>query len=109
MFGYVLPCQDELKVRELRNTGHITVACADALKSYGFMGQLSLNYDMAFLGMLLTALYEPDVLVQDIRCIAHPAHKQLVKKSVYLKYAADMNILLSYFKCEDDWHDEHKV
>ena len=47
--------------------------------------------------------------MQDIRCIAHPAHKQLVKQSVYLKYAADMNILLSYFKCEDDWHDEHKV
>lgn len=73
------------------------------------MGQLSLNYDMAFLGMLLTALYEPDVLVQDIRCIAHPAHKQLVKQSDYLKYAADMNILLSYYKCEDDWNDEHKL
>ena len=110
MFGYVLPCQDELKVRELREyRSYYCGLCRCLKESYGFMGQLSLNYDMAFLGMLLTALYEPDVLVQDIRCIAHPAHKQLVKQSVYLKYAADMNILLSYFKCEDDWHDEHKV
>lgn len=110
LFGYVLPCHDELKVRELREYRAYYCGLCRCLKdSYGFTGQISLNYDMAFLGMLLTALYEPDVLVQDIRCIAHPAHRQMVKRSVYLEYAADMNILLSYFKCEDDWHDEHKI
>lgn len=110
MFGYVLPFQDELKVRELREyRAYYCGLCRCLKEGYGFTGQLSLNYDMAFLGMLLTALYEPDVLVQDIRCIAHPAHKHLVKRSVYLKYAADMNILLSYFKCKDDWNDEHKI
>lgn len=57
--------------------------------------------------MLLTALYEPNVTEECCRCIAHPAHKHLSKRSVYVSYAADMNILLTYYKCMDDWKDEH--
>lgn len=110
LFGYVFPCQDELKVRELREyRAYYCGLCRCLKKSYGFMGQLSLTYDMAFLGILLTALYEPDITVQDIRCMVHPAHKHMVKKSFYLEYAADMNVLLSYYKCMDDWNDEHRL
>ncbi|MFG6394263.1 MAG: hypothetical protein K1W24_08845 [Lachnospiraceae bacterium] len=110
MFGYVLPFQDVLKVCELREyKAYYCGLCRCLKEGYGFTGQLSLNYDMAFLGLLLTSLYEPDIPIQTVRCIAHLAHKHMVKKPVYLKYAADMNILLSYYKCVDDWNDEHKI
>lgn len=108
MFGYVLPWQDEMKVRELREyRAYYCGLCRCLKESYGFTGQLSLNYDLAFLGLLLTALYEPDVTEEYCRCIAHPAHRHLSKQSVYVRYAADMNILLTYCKCMDDWKDAH--
>jgi len=105
-----MPWQDELKVRELREyRAYYCGLCQCLRDGYGLAGQLSLNYDLSFLGMLLTALYEPDVTVKCCRCIAHPAHKHLAKQSVYVRYAADMNILLTYYKCMDDWEDEHKL
>lgn len=109
MFGYVIPRNDELKVRELREyRAYYCGLCSCLGGNYGFTGQLSLTYDMTFLCMLLSALYEPGISVQNVRCVAHPAHKHLSKQSVYTKYAADMNILLAYYKCIDDWKDEHK-
>lgn len=110
MFGYVLPWQDELKVRELREyRAYYCGLCRCLKKSYGVTGQISLSYDLTFLGMLLTALYEPDVTEEYCRCVMHPAHKHLSKQSLYVRYAADMNILLTYYKCIDDWKDEHKL
>ncbi len=110
MFGYVLPWQDELKVRELREyRAYYCGLCRCLKKSYGIAGQISLSYDLAFLGMLLTALYEPDVTEEYCRCALHPTHKHLSKYSVYVKYAADMNLLMTYYKCKDDWNDEHKL
>lgn len=109
MFGYVLPWQDELKVRELREyRAYYCGLCSCLKKNYGLIGQLSLNYDLTFLGILLTALYEPNIREEYCRCIAHPVHKHLLKQSIYVQYAADMNILLTYYKCMDDWQDEHK-
>lgn len=109
MFGYVIPFRDELKVCELKEYQSYYCGLCRCLKDgYGITGQFALNYDMTFLGMLLTALYEPDESVRNIRCIAHPAHRHPAKQSVYLRYAADMDILLAYYKCMDDWNDEHK-
>lgn len=107
MFGYVLPWQDELKVRELKEyRAYYCGLCRCLKESYGITGQISLNYDLAFLGMLLTSLYEPDITQEYTRCIAHPTHSHLSKQSIYVRYAADMNILLTYYKCIDDWEDE---
>ncbi len=107
MFGYVLPWQDELKVRELKEyKAYYCGLCRCLKESYGITGQISLNYDLAFLGMLLTALYEPDITQECSRCIAHPTHNHISKQSIYVRYAADMNILLTYYKCMDDWKDE---
>ena len=30
-------------------------------------------------------------------------------RSAVTEYAADMNLLLTYYKCKDDWQDEHKI
>lgn len=78
-------------------------------EAVSFFRRLSLNYDMAFLGLLLTSLYEPESQKNMHRCILHPGRKRLVIQNQYLDYAADMNILLTYYKCMDDWRDEHDL
>ncbi len=35
--------------------------------------------------------------------------KQPVRRNTVTEYAADMNVLLTYYKCRDDWEDEKKV
>ena len=110
MFGYVLPDRKELKIRELEvYQGYYCGLCMALKKRYHFLGRLSLNYDMTFLALLLTSLYEPENQKSMHRCILHPARKRQVVQNQYLDYAADMNILLTYYKCMDDWKDEHDL
>ena len=69
---------------------------------------MTLTYDMTFLVILLTGLYEPDTKTEMVRCIAHPMQKHAAKTNEFTEYAAAINMLLSYYKCEDDWADEHR-
>ena len=32
-----------------------------------------------------------------------------MRRNVVSDYVADMNVLLTYYKCMDDWYDEKKV
>ena len=59
--------------------------------------------------LLLEGLYEPEVQEGKTRCVIHPFIKHPVRKSVFTGYASDMNIMLSYYKCLDDWNDEHRI
>ena len=72
-------------------------------------GQISLTYDMTFVILLLSGLYEPPTRKGTTRCIIHPVRKQPVRKNAITEYAADMNVFLAYYKCEDDWKDEKKL
>ena len=109
MFGYVLPERGELKIRELEVYQSYYCGLCQALKKrHRLLGRLSLNYDMTFLGMLLTALYEPEEHRESCRCMVHPMRKHAAMRNEWIDYAADMNILLTYYKCIDDWADEHK-
>ena len=78
-------------------------------KRCGMSGQLTLSYDMTFLVMMLTSLYEPVDNRDRKRCIAHPMKKQCCISNEYTEYVADMTVLLSYYKCQDDWEDEKKL
>ena len=69
----------------------------------------ALSYDMTFLIVLLTgALREPKTIAGETRCIAHPLEKHPTKINEYTDYAASMNLILSYYKCKDDWTDEQE-
>lgn len=110
MFGYIIPNYDELKVRELKEYRQYYCGLCRCLKErYGLKGQITLTYDMTFLGLLLTSLYEPEITRKSCRCVVHPLSRHEYVKSEHLNYAADMNVLLTYYKCMDDWKDEHKV
>ncbi len=110
MFGYVTVNAKELKVREYDDyKAWYCGLCNSLHKSYGRVGQITLNYDMTFLIYLLNGLYEPKVKEFTGNCILHPIRKRHFKQTEVSKYAADMNILLAWYKLVDDWDDEKKI
>lgn len=109
MFGYIVINKPELKIKDFDIYSSFYCGLCQCLhKKYGRVGQITLNYDLTFLAILLSALYEPDNTQHKIRCFMHPLHKRVVVDDPYMEYAADMTILLTYLKCEDDWMDNHK-
>lgn len=110
MFGYIVVNQQEMKFKEFDEYHRYYCGLCKALKDeQGAKGQLSLSYDMTFLVLLLTGLYEPEEEKGARRCVVHPAAKHEYIKNVFSDYAADMNLILTYYKCLDDWQDEKKV
>ena len=110
MFGYVTVNEKELKVREYEEYQSWYCGLCNTLhKNYGRSGQMTLNYDMTFLIYLLNGLYEPEVREFTGKCIPHPIKKRVFRQTEISSYAADMNILLAWYKLLDDWDDEKKI
>ena len=110
MLGYVVVNKPELKFREFDvYRAYYCGLCHSLSKRHGLSGQLTLSYDMTFLVILLSSLYEPEHSVTSKRCIVHPLKRQNIISSEFTDYVADMNVILSYFKCLDDWHDDRSV
>lgn len=110
MFGYVVVNKPELKFKEYDIYHSYYCGLCKVLKEkYGARAQISLNFDLNFISILLSGLYEPETKVEQRRCIVHPMKKHLTRYNECVDYAAKMTIVLTYFKCEDDWQDERKV
>ena len=109
MFGYVVVNQPEMKFKDFDvYKSFYCGLCRELREKYGITGQISLTYDMTFVILLLSGLYEPKTKKGTTRCILHPVCKQTVRKNEITEYAADMNLILTYYKCVDDWKDERK-
>lgn len=110
MFGYIVVHKPELKVREYETyRASYCGLCRSLKKRHGRLGQMTLSFDMTFLALLLTGLYEPQTATGQGRCLAHPMQKHHYRENPYFDYAADMNVLLTYYKCLDDWKDDRKL
>lgn len=110
MFGYVVVNKPELKIKEFREyRSYYCGLCKSLKRKGGIKGQISLSYDMTFLAMLLSLLYEPTQEEVLERCAAHFIEKQQIKKNEMIDYVADMNLMLTWYKCRDDFRDEGKV
>ena len=110
MFGYIVLNKPEIKFKDFDEYRSFYCGlCRELREKYGPAGQISLTYDMTFVILLLDGLYEPGIRKGTTRCIMHPVNKQIVRKSIITEYAADMNLLLTYYKCMDDWNDERKI
>ena len=109
MFGYVIINQGEMKIKDYETyRSYYCGLCRSLKEAGGRRSQLTLSYDMTFLVLALTALYELEPEEKLCRCIAHPAKKHLERRNAVSDYCADMNIILTYYKCMDDWDDEKK-
>ena len=110
MFGYVTVNKPEIKFKDFDvYRSFYCGLCRELRERYGIPGQISLTYDMTFVVILLSALHEPHTQKGSTRCIIHPVCKQPVRRNTVTEYAADMNVLLTYHKCRDDWEDEKKA
>ncbi len=110
MFGYVIVNKGDMKFKEFDIYHSFYCGLCRSLKEkYGALGQLSLSYDMTFLVILLTSLYEPETIEGKTKCIAHPFENHMTRRNLFTDYGADMNVLFTYYKCMDDWNDDKKV
>lgn len=110
MFGYIVVNRPEMRIREFElYQSYYCGLCRSLKQRFGKRGQMTLSYDMTFLALLLTSLYEPKEISGSERCMAHPLAKHFYRQNEFTDYAADMNLLLSYEKCMDDWADERKL
>lgn len=110
MFGYITIHKDELKIKDYRTyRAYYCGLCRALGAQHGQFSRLSLTYDMTFLIILLTALYEPNTEENRQRCPLHPTHRQLSLQNEFTQYAADMNVLLAFYNSKDDWNDDKKV
>lgn len=110
MFGYITVDADNLKVKDYRRyEAFYCGICQELKEGYGRKGQFTLTYDMTFLAILLTGLYETSCQEEKHFCIAHPGRKRFCLRNRWTRYAADINILISYYNLLDDWEDEHSL
>lgn len=107
MFGYINVNQSEL-TEENRKAyqAYYCGLCRKLKTNCGTKGQMLLNYDMTFLIVLLTGLYELESESAEITCALHPTKKRTTWINEATAYAADMNLVLAYHNLIDDWKDE---
>ena len=109
MFGYVNAAWKELpKPRQSRFSQVYCGVCRRIREQSGQLSRLGLQYDAAFLGLLLMSLYEPEETTGPNACLLHPIAKRPWVDNDCIAYAADMNVALAYYKCLDDWQDDRK-
>jgi len=110
MLGYVTTEKQELKMREYEiYRGYYCGVCKSIGKRYGQIPRLALSYDAAFLAMVLASLNdEPDMPTKE-HCIIHPIKKNTAIRNEAIDYAADVMLILTWHKLQDDVNDEKKA
>lgn len=110
MFGYLVAATELLEEQQQRRYKALYCGlCRSLGENFGQSARLCLSYDLCFLLMLLSSLYEPQELEGKNRCPRHPFKEQDWASGEFSAYAANMTVALSYLKCLDDWQDEHKL
>lgn len=107
MFGYVVANKTGLSEQQLARYRAFYCGLCRALRTRcGQLGRMTLTYDMAFLVMLLSSLYEPETRTGANRCVPHPKTPQHWLQNEFTEYAADLNLALAYHNLLDDWQDD---
>ncbi len=110
MFGYITADPSQLEeAQRLRYSGCYCGLCRTLQRRQGLLGRMTLTYDMTFLVLVLSSLYEPEERQGMGRCPVHPLRRRPYWVSCFSEYAADLNVLLAWWNCLDDWQDEHKL
>ena len=107
MFGYIDINQKELSEESKKAyQAYYCGLCRKLKTNCGAKGQMLLDYDMTFLIVLLTGLYELENESSEMVCALHPTKKRTIWTNEATDYAADMNLILAYYNLIDDWKDD---
>ena len=110
MFGFLVADENLLEEEELRRYKACYCGlCRTISERHGTLPRASLSFDMTFLVLLLDSLYDPETDQGKNGCVLHPFSKREWKRSAFTEYAADMNVILSYYKALDDWEDDRNL
>ena len=108
MFGYVKINKMDLTFREYEHyRGYYCGLCKYLKDNHGEISRVSLNYDITFLILILTAVYKPKSTIIEEGCITNPFKKKKKIINEITEYAASMNVLLTYYKLEDNLKDDN--
>ena len=107
MFGYMNPSMDSLSEQEKDRYQQVYCGlCHTMGTQLGQRTRLTLSHDMTFIALLLMSLYEPSEELSHTGCPVHPLEKRTWSTNECIAYAADLNVILMYHKCLDDWNDD---
>ena len=109
MFGYLTPALNVLTDEQKNRYRLFYCGLCRSLERYGQKGRMTLSHDMTFLAILLSSLYDPACFDKSGRCALHPFRPGAWETSSMIGYAADMNLLLFYYKCLDSKKDENSL
>ena len=110
MFGYITADPGSLTQAEIdRYGGCYCGLCRCLSHRHGFCGRMTLTYDMTFLVLVLSSLYEPEETAGSGRCPVHPVKPRSYWQNRFTDYAADLNLMLAWWNCMDDWEDDKNV
>jgi len=110
MFGYLTACAQALGEEQAnRYKSFYCGVCMTLKRRHGQLSRLTLNYDLSFLVLLLGSLYEPEEEREESCCVVHPFKKQVKRCTPISVYASDMNLMLAYLKCLDNWQDDGSI
>ena len=109
MFGYIGVNRALLREEEkCIYRGFYCGLCRELGSLFGRKAQTLLNYDMTFLIVLLSGLYEPEERRKEFTCAMHPLRRKTSLSNEITEYAACMNVMLAYQNLVDDWKDQKK-
>lgn len=107
MFGLVVADIGALNEQDKKIYNSFYCGLCNSLgKNFGSFSRLTLNYDLTFLYLFLTSYFNENVEETTFRCGVHPLKKKNVYMNRYAEYCSCMNILLTYYKLQDDVDDE---
>ncbi len=110
MFGYIAANKPELKIKEYNVYRSYYCGLCKALGKKGRQcARLSLSYDMAFVYLFLSSLYEPKKTKKNEHCILHPVTRVMVTENKIADYTADMSVLMTYLNGRDDFKDRETI
>ncbi len=107
MFGFVNANRETLSEENKKiYSAYYCGLCHSIKERYGEISRVTLNYDLTFLAIFLSAVFLEKEEEKTSLCGPHPLKKHTFFKSEVLDYCADMNILMSYYKLLDDKNDD---
>ncbi len=113
MFGYIKIYEDELKIKDYKiYKSYYCGLCKTLGKRYGFVSRLGLSYDFTFMALLLDSFKNSENNIIRENCIKHIKTKKnqgYVQLGDAIDYSADMSVLLTYHKLNDDFCDTRGI
>lgn len=111
MFGYIVPDKPELKIKEyILFRAYYCGLCKSMGRQFSQISRLLLNYDITFLGLILSSTANDLETIRFETCIVNPVQKRaIVCKNHFIDFSAPLNVILAYYKMKDDWEDERKL